>query len=125
MPRPSPVRDAVRAAFAGDRHALSLDDLQSVLRERGVAADPSSVFRAVTRLEEDHLLRRVELADGHARWENPGEHHEHVRCDHCGAVAPVDVCLVEGLRTEVERSTGFQLTGHVVVLTGTCPDCRA
>lgn len=107
----------------GGRHDWSSGDLQEELRRGGVEADFSSVFRALVRLERDGVVARVDLGDGMARFEPVGKHHEHVRCDACGAVAALPGCLVEGVGPRVKRSTGFVVTGHRVVLSGLCPAC--
>ena len=124
MARPSPVRDAVAALVAASgRHDWSIEDLLAALGERGVAADFSSVFRALGRLEDDGTIRRVELGDGKARYEAAGEHHEHVRCDRCGAVGAVPGCVVGDALPRVQAATGFRVTGHQLLFSGVCPDC--
>jgi len=88
-----------------------------------MTADFSSVFRALRRLEDEGTVLRIDLGDGKARFEPTGEHHEHVRCERCGAVAAVPGCLVES-STAVERRTGFTITGHRLLFAGICPECR-
>jgi Fur family ferric uptake transcriptional regulator len=105
------------------RHDWSIDDVLSELRARGVPADFSSVFRALSFWERQGVASRVELGDGKARFEASDGHHEHVRCDACGAVAPVPGCVVESSRPEVERLTGFAISGHTLVFSGLCARC--
>jgi Fe2+ or Zn2+ uptake regulation protein len=70
MSRPSHVRHAVAALLtASDRHGWSIEEVDRGLKERGVKADSSSIFRALTHLERAGLLDRVELCDGKARYE--------------------------------------------------------
>ncbi|MDX6585408.1 MAG: Fur family transcriptional regulator, peroxide stress response regulator [Solirubrobacterales bacterium] len=124
MPRPSPVRDRIAELVgAGDRHDWSIEDLLEALSGRDVDANFSTVFRAVARLEEDGAIRRVELGDGKARYEAVGEHHEHVRCRECGAVAAVPGCVVDAAVPRVQDLTGFRVTGHQILFEGTCPKC--
>ena len=124
MARPSHVRDAVREVIAdSSRHDWSIDDLTAELAARGVAADFSSVFRALAFLETEGAVSRVELGDGKARFEPTHGHHEHVRCESCGAVAAVPGCLLEAARPQVERQTGFSITGHSLLFTGLCSEC--
>ncbi len=126
MARPPRTRTAVvDLVSAGERHDWSIDELQASLATRGRGADFSTVFRAVERLVADGELRRVELGTAEARFEAAGAHHEHVRCARCGAVAAVESCAVEDALADVERSTGFTLTGHDLVFHGLCPQCRA
>src|SRR3954452_353932 len=124
MPRPSPVRDCIAALVgAADRHDWSIENLLEALAARDVDANFSTVFRAVARLEADGAIRRVELGDGKARYEAAGEHHEHVRCARCGAVAAVPGCVVDAAVPRVQDATGFRVTGHQILFEGTCPGC--
>ncbi|PZS16976.1 MAG: hypothetical protein DLM54_10455 [Acidimicrobiales bacterium] len=106
------------------RHAWTLEDLQAALSERGTPADFSSVFRAMAKLESDGVVRKLELDDGRARFELQAEHHDHLLCNGCGQVSPVPCGVVASALAEAERATGFVVSGHWLVLTGTCPQCR-
>ena len=125
MARPSPVRDAVAELIAtSGRHDWSIEDLIEALGARKVDADFSTVFRALARLEADGLAQRVELGDGKARYEAAGgAHHEHVRCERCGAVGEVPGCIVGDAVPRVQKLTGFRVTGHQVLFSGLCPRC--
>lgn len=124
MARPSHVRDAVSELVnRSDRHAWTLDDAHAALSSNGVAADPSSVFRALVHLSETGALKRIELGDGRARFERTGSHHEHIVCSDCGEVAEIPGCLIGRAVPEVERRTGFSVTGHNLTFSGRCADC--
>jgi len=124
VPRPSPVRDALREIFASPGHqAWSLDELLGRVRSEVGAGDYSTVFRAVGVLEAEGLIQRVDVGDGLARYETSGGHHDHVRCDSCGRVAEVPECVLEDAAKEIEASTGYRLSGHSLVFSGLCPAC--
>ena len=116
--------DEVRRLFeAGERHAWALDELHDAVVATLGAADYSSVFRAASQLERDHLLDRVDLGDGRARFELHDRHHEHIRCESCGRVEEVPGCVLDGVEAQVQSATGFRVTSHQVVFGGTCADC--
>jgi|SRR5919108_4271065 Fe2+ or Zn2+ uptake regulation protein len=124
MGRPSHVRNAVAELFAStDNHGWTLDDAHDALRVRGVEADPSSVFRALMYLSESGELERVDLGDGRARFERRGSHHEHIVCSECGMIAEVPGCLIDQAVPDVERRTGFSVTGHRLTFSGRCESC--
>jgi Fur family transcriptional regulator, ferric uptake regulator len=124
MARPSHVRDAVAELVGGsDKHGWTLEEAHAELGARGVSADPSSVFRALVHLSEQDELERFDLGDGRARFERPGRHHEHIVCSGCGQVAEVPGCLIDRRVREVERRTGFAVTGHRLTFSGTCTGC--
>lgn len=125
MPRPSHVRDSVRQVVDSDaRHDWSIEDVHEAILARGRSADFSSVFRAVTRLEREGAIRRVNLGDGRLRFEPSGHHHDHIRCESCGAVSPLPDCLLSRAGSRVEQGTGYAITGHRLVFSGLCPSCR-
>jgi Fe2+ or Zn2+ uptake regulation protein len=124
VPRPSPVTDAVRNVFEGEaRHAWSIDQLHEAVRSALGGADYSTVFRAVSTMERDGHIRRIDLGDGKAYYEASDDHHEHVRCEACGRVAEVPGCVVQHAATGVQRRTGFRVTSHQIVFSGLCPAC--
>lgn len=125
MSRPSHVRDSVRQVMTeGGRHDWSIEDVHAAVLARGRLADFSSVFRAVIRLESEGAIRRVSLGDDRLHFEASGHHHDHIRCESCGAVSPLPECLLQRAEPRVERGTGFAITGHRLVFSGLCPNCR-
>ncbi len=124
VPRPSPVTDVVKSLFEGDaRHAWSLDELHEAARVALGGADYSTVFRAVSTMEREGAIRRIDLGDGKAHYEVGDDHHEHVRCDSCGQVAEVPGCVLEDAAAAVQSSTGYRITSHQLVFGGLCPAC--
>jgi Fe2+ or Zn2+ uptake regulation protein len=125
VPRPPRTRTALLELVRnGSRHDWSIEELRAGLGDRGLSADFSTVFRATEALVEKGELRRVELGTSEARFEAAGEHHEHVRCERCGAVEAIDACAVADALPSVRRATGFELTGHDLVFHGLCPACQ-
>jgi Fur family transcriptional regulator, ferric uptake regulator len=124
MPRPSPVTDEVRRLLETDeQHVWSIDELLASARSTLGSADYSSVFRAVSLLERDGLLDRIDLGDGKARFELRDDHHEHIKCERCGRIDEVPVCVLDDAAAQVHNLTGFKVTSHRVVFGGLCEDC--
>lgn len=124
MPRPSPITDEVRRLFqAQERHAWSIEELHETVQRSLGSADYSTVFRAVGQLERQGLLDRIDLGDGRARFEVREDHHEHIRCESCGRIAEVPVCVLDDATAQVQTMTGFRVTNHRVVFGGLCADC--
>ncbi|MBV8195005.1 MAG: transcriptional repressor [Candidatus Dormibacteraeota bacterium] len=126
MPRPSPVTDSVRRLFTSPgRHAWSIDELHAAVRSKLGGADYSSVFRAVTLLEREGTVVRIDLGEGHARFEVRDGHHEHIRCERCGRVDEVPGCVLDDVVAQTQAMTGFTVTSHRVVFAGFCATCMA
>jgi Fe2+ or Zn2+ uptake regulation protein len=122
--RPPHIRNAVAELIdRSGRHDWSIEEIGAELSAHGLTADFSSLYRAVEALVGEGSLRRVELGTVGSRFERAADHHEHVRCERCGAVAGVSGCVVEKAVPAVERLTGFAVTGHEILFRGLCPAC--
>jgi Fur family transcriptional regulator, ferric uptake regulator len=120
------VSDHVKSLFRGEeRHLWSIDELHAAVVQALGAADYSTVFRAVSGLERDGWIKRIDLGDGKVHYELTEEHHEHIRCNGCGRVVEVPGCVLEDASSAVTSSTGFKVTSHQLLFTGVCPDCAS
>ena len=89
--------------------------------------DGATVYRNLTRLSEQGLLRIVSRAGGMARYElTPGQEaaahsHPHFVCSECDTVS----CLpIESLPVpQVDGPWNAALAGATLQLQGRCPDC--
>ena len=124
MARPSHVRNAVaKLLTTSHHHGWSVHEVEQALRGRNIKADTSSIFRALAHLKRAGILDRVELADGKVRYDVHQEHHEHIRCTRCGAIAPIRGCVVPEAQAAIASSTGYLVSGHQVLFEGLCPVC--
>lgn len=115
----------VRMMARDGRHAWTLDDLKTGLARHGTATDFSSVFRAAERLAADGIIQKLPHADGRARFELAGAHHDHLHCTRCDELVPVPCVIRPAAFARVEAATGASISGHRVVFTGVCRRCRA
>ena len=98
---------------------LSAKELWSRLCDTGVGL--ATVYRALKRGVDDGTLEVVEVASGGVRYEpKDREHHHHFLCSSCDRVFDLVGC-VKGLGSLIPAN--FQMTGHDVVLFGTCDKC--
>ena len=126
MGRRAVVPEQVRAVMTeGERHCWTLDELHDGLRAVGHDADPSTIFRALGRLEAHGVVRAVALDDRRSRYELAGEHHEHLVCERCGGIDAVPCGLVASFVDQVRRTWGFAVEDHQLVLRGRCRRCQA
>ena len=142
----TPELDATAAARLRDadqRYTDSRRRIVGILAEAGrpltiaevQAAGPglpqSSVYRNIAVLEQAGVVRRVLAADEFARFEldeDLTEHHHHLVCVSCGAVA--DFTMSPALEQGVDRAiaaagreTGFTVHSHRLDLVGVCANC--
>ena len=124
MGRRAVVPDQLEAVMsAGTRHCWTLEQLHDELRTAGHPADPSTVFRALGRLEAQGVVRTVAIDGRRGHYELAGEHHEHLVCEECGRIEAVPCGLVASWVEQVRQTCGFEVAGHQLVLRGRCRRC--
>ncbi len=108
--------------------ALSAFEIEAALADRGSRpVARASVYRILEELEALHLITRLELGQGLARFEpaRPGAHHHHMICNRCGDVLAFSDLGLERSIERLNRTIDFAVSEHDVVLRGVCKDCRA
>ena len=121
------ARRAVVEYLGAQDCCRSAQEIHDGIGASGAAVGVASVYRALDTLAELHLVQRVDVGDGVARFEPTRadhEHHHHLVCDDCGRVEPFSD---EPLERALERAAGrlgYALDQHDVVLRGACEDCR-
>ena len=78
----------------------------------------ATVYRTVKLLEEAGLIERLEFGDGRSRYEEAGEHHEHLVDVETGEVFEFYNEELEALKEEIARQMGYDLIDHRLELYG-------
>ena len=78
----------------------------------------ATVYRSVKLLEEANLIDRLEFGDGRSRYEEAGEHHEHLVDIETGEVHEFYNEELETLKSEIAREMGYDLIDHRLELYG-------
>ncbi len=122
------ARRAVVEHLGAQPCCRSAQEIFDGIRADGGRVGIASVYRALDQLVDLHLVQRVELGDGVARFEPShagGEHHHHLVCDDCGKVEPFSDPGLERALALAARRLDVGLHDHEVVLHGSCDDCRS
>jgi Fur family ferric uptake transcriptional regulator len=126
--RLSAPRTAVVRTLAELGCSVTAKEIADRLHGQGQDVGVASIYRTLELLDKLRLTRRVDAAEGVARYEPlepSGEHHHHIVCDTCGEVAAFED---SDLERAIERLAGrveFSIDAHDVTLRGECPACRA
>ena len=84
----------------------------------------STVYRTLNTLTEKGILTKSLRKDGRAYFSlQTHDHYHRLVCNVCGCVIAVDSCPLQELEEELERQTGFTITGHTLEFSGICPAC--
>jgi Fur family transcriptional regulator, ferric uptake regulator len=116
-------RDAIRNAFlSADRPLDPTQVLELAVAEKG-GLGIATVYRNIKMLVEEGWLIPVELPGAITHYEVAGKvHHHHFHCRGCGKVFELMACLP---RVQELAPDGFRVTGHELLLYGSCAACAA
>ncbi|MCA9544018.1 MAG: transcriptional repressor [Myxococcales bacterium] len=102
-----------------DEHP-STEELYLRVRARDARVGYATVYRTLKLLVDAGLANPTRFGDKQVRYEPemPGEHHDHLVCQECGAVLEFEEHAIEALQEAVAAKFGFALTDHRMVLYG-------
>jgi Fe2+ or Zn2+ uptake regulation protein len=126
--RLSAPRSAVVETLATLGCSVTAKEIADRLHERGEDVGVASIYRTLDLLDKLRLARRVDAAEGVARYEpvDPsGEHHHHLVCQRCGEVRAFEDRELERAIEQLAQRVDYAVDAHDVTLRGECPDCRA
>jgi Fe2+ or Zn2+ uptake regulation protein len=117
-------RAAVFRLVAASRVHPTAEDVFLGVRTEVPGISLATVYKSLETLVSCGLAKKLNPADGSARFCGRTEPHHHARCLACGGVSDVSGELgdieIAALR---EQARGFHLVGYELELTGYCPDC--
>jgi Fur family ferric uptake transcriptional regulator len=125
--RLSTPRSAVVECLADLGCSVTAKEIADRLRERGSDIGVASIYRTLDLLHTLRLARRVDMAEGVARYEpiDPsGEHHHHLVCQSCGDVTAFEDRRLERAIELLSERVDYAVDAHDVTLRGECPACR-
>jgi len=104
---------------------LSAEEIFIQLKEAGVTANLSTVYRNLDLMESLGFVSKTIMNDGKARFEITGEEHKHhLICTNCHKMISIDFCPLESIEKDIFQKTQFDITGHKLEIYGLCPECR-
>ena len=96
-------------------------DVETVYR-RATAIDSrisiATVYRSLKLFEDANVLIRHDFGEGRARYEETGEHHEHLIDIETGDVIEFHNEEIEALKERIARDLGYELVDHRLELYG-------
>ena len=102
------------------------EEIYLSLREDGVNASRATVYRTIDVLVKNRLVRKLELGDGKARYENKmdASHHDHLICVQCGRIEEFMDNKIEKIQDDIVKKFGFKMIRHIHQLFVLCDDCQ-
>ncbi len=122
----APTRDteqkrAIRRVLEESGRPMSTTEVLAAARHTVPSLGIATVYRSLRRLQEENVLRRVDLPGEVSRYEvSTGRHHHHFTCGECRRVFEVQSCPGDLAHL---APPGFITERHEVILYGRCREC--
>ena len=117
-------RAAVFRLVARSRAHPTAEDVFLGVRTEVPGISLATVYKSLETLVSCGLAKKLNPADGSARFCGRTEPHHHARCLACGSVSDVAGELGDSeIATLLTQANGFRLVGYELELTGYCSDC--
>ncbi|MDH7484100.1 MAG: Fur family transcriptional regulator [Spirochaetales bacterium] len=122
MTRP---RKTILRTFLGTEGHLSADALLRETRKVDPHIGQATVFRTIHLIAEAGLAREACNDEGARTYEHLAghPHHDHLRCSKCGRIIEFCDPEIEQRQAAIFAQYGFEPQGHMMELTGVCPEC--
>ena len=104
-------------------------DADTLIEQLPTSGDPGhvsrpTVYRTLGELVDAGLLRKMDLG-GRAVYEHDYGYpqHDHLHCTQCNKLIEFQSGELTDLREAVAREHGFRVSGHRLIINGTCAEC--
>ena len=106
---------------------LSVEDIQTLLRQKKISASIASIYRTLEVLIKSNLVVQHRFGKRFKRFEavRRDKHHDHLVCLHCGKVLEFKNDIIENLQIEVAREHNFNIINHKLDIYGFCSKCKS
>ena len=111
---------------ASDEHR-DAEEIYLALYNSGLKVSRATVYRTIDVLVKNNLVRKLDLGDGRARYENKMDtaHHDHLICVQCGKIEEFMDNVIENRQEEIVENFGYKLIRHIHQLFVICDECGA
>ena len=126
--RLSAPRSAVVQTLADLGCSVTAKEIADRLHERGQDVGVASIYRTLELLDKLRLTRRVDAAEGVARYEPIGPERRAPpphRLRHLRQVSTFEDSDLERAIERLASRVDYAIDGHDVTLRGECPTCRS
>lgn len=122
--RTTPQRQSILRVLEASDRPLTVDEIWKGMAE-GRSGIPT-VYRNLERFVQEGWIEPLLGTDQVVRYTRCqcAGHHHHLQCESCGRAVEVGACGLDTHLKHLEKSTGFRITRHQLLLFGLCESCR-
>ncbi len=89
---------------------------RAVIKDKTISI--ATIYRTTKLFEEAGIIEKLDIGDGRARYEEAGEHHEHLVDVETGEIIEFQNEELEEMKRKVALTMGYELVDHRLELFG-------
>lgn len=119
-------RQAVWDEIKSNEDHRDAEEIYSALRKNNLNVSRATVYRTIDVLYKNNLIRKIELGDSPAKYENKvnSDHHDHIICVQCGKIEEFVDETIEARQDAIIDKMGLKMIRHIHQLFVLCNDCQ-
>ena len=119
-------RQAIWDELCSSEEHRDAEEIYLSLRKNGIIASRATVYRTIDVLVKNKLVRKLDLGDGKALYENKidATHHDHLICVQCGKIEEFIDDNIEKIQDDIVKSFGYKMIRHIHQLFVLCDECQ-
>jgi Fur family ferric uptake transcriptional regulator len=120
-------REAIAEVVFGGSGQLSVEEIESRLRDRSERIGKATIYRTLEMLVKSGLVEEHDFGEGFKRYEHLfGQKpvREHLICTECGTVSEIHSSELVRLQEEEARRHGFLPARYRLQIYGLCTRCQ-
>ena len=102
----------------GSKDHPDVDEMYRRAVEKDRSISIATVYRTIKLFEEAGIIERLDIGDGRSRYEEAGEHHEHLIDVESGEIIEFQNEELEEMKRQVALNMGYELVDHRLELFG-------
>ena len=98
----------------------------AINKNKAMKVSRATVYRTIDVLVKNKLVRKLDLGDGKALYENKidATHHDHLICVQCGKIEEFIDDNIEKIQDDIVKSFGYKMIRHIHQLFVLCDECQ-
>ncbi len=120
------ARGLVAELFINSSEPLTAQALILGLQTLGLKVNKTTVYRELTFLLDNEIIKSIDFGDGVKRYElQENEHHHHIICVNCKKVEDVDLTTdLDKEEAKISKDKNFKIINHSLEFFGLCANCQ-
>ena len=116
-------RKLILEVLEKSKEPMSAQKIFNNVRHQG-ELDFSTVYRTLSTLTDKSIIIKNIEDNGRAYYQINNHNHSHyLICSECKKRILIDACPLEEMAKNLEKITGFHISGHKLEFIGECPEC--